>query len=182
MDRKKVSVSSRLSARLDAVENTLDRWGEGLEKRRFRLYPGLAASLLFIALSLLILLLMPDQIKIREDQSITARTFPSMMAFIMLGGALLNLAKDGFKLIRRGKLPAIEVCLRTEIKALILLAFLIIYAALMPLIGFSIASLIYGILMLFYFRIRDWRYYLLITVLAMGIGFLFKNLLHVRLP
>jgi putative tricarboxylic transport membrane protein len=182
MDPKKASASSRLSAGIDGMEKTLDRWGEGLEKKKFRLYPGIAASVLFIALPLLILFLMPDQIKIREGQRITAGTFPSMMAFIMLGGALLNLARELWKLVRREKLPVIEIRLHTEIKALILLAFLIIYAALMPLTGFSIASAVYGILMLFYFRIRDWRYYLLITVLALSIGFLFKNLLHVRLP
>ena len=182
MDDKKSTPATRLSAGFDKIERNLDLWEQRLEDKKLRLYPGIAGSVLFIALALLIFLLMPSQIKIREDQAITARTFPSMMAFIMLGGALLNLAKDALKVIRKEILPTIEIKLHTELKALILLVLLIVYAALMPLIGFSAASVVYGILMLFYFRIRDWKYYLLVTVLALTIGFLFKNLLHVRLP
>ncbi len=182
MDKKKYSAAARLEDLLDVIETKLDCWGDALKKKRLRLYPGIAGSILFLALSLLILLLMPSQVKIREDQNITARTFPSMMASIMLGGTLLNLTKDGLKLLRKENLPSIELQLHTELKALILLVMLIIYALLIPLIGFSAASVVYGILMLFYFRIRNWRYYLLVTALALTIGFLFKNLLHVRLP
>lgn len=172
----------KLTALLQKADNTIDNIGRNLEQKRFRLYPSIAGSVFFLALSVFIFLMMPSQIKIRPDQTITARTFPAILAFIMLGGAILNLVKDGIKLIRKETIPFIEVYILTEVKALIILLFLIIYALLIPLTGFSIASVIYGILMLIYFRIKNWKYYILVSILALMIGYLFKDILHVRLP
>lgn len=182
MDSKPIHPISKLSSLLDNLDGFIDRTSLTLEQRKFKLYPSLAGSALFLALSGLILLLMPGQIKIQPDQAITARTFPSILVYMMMGGSIINLIKDLIKLSRKETIPYNEVCLFTEIKALVLLLFLIIYALLMPLIGFIASSVIYGILMLFYFRIRNWKYYLLVTVLAVIIGYLFKNILHVRLP
>lgn len=164
------------------MDQFIDRTSLVLEQKKFKLYPSLAGSALFMALSLFILTVMPSQIKINPDMAINARTFPTILAFIMMGGAIINLLKDLYKLSRKKNLPYSELCLFTEIKALILLCFLSIYAILMPLIGFIASSVVYGILMLNFFRIKNWKYYLLVTLLAVIIGLLFKNILHVRLP
>lgn len=182
MNSKQISPFSRISALLVRFDSHIDRASAYLEKKTFRLYPSLAGSVLFLALAGLIFVLMPAQIKIRQDQAITARTFPSILAWIMLCGAAVNLVQILIKKIKKQPLEYTEVVLLVEIKALILLLFLIIYAVLTPLTGFIPASVIYGILMLFYFRIKNWRYYLIVSALAVVIGFLFKNLLHVRLP
>jgi putative tricarboxylic transport membrane protein len=164
------------------MDQFIDRTGLALEHKKFKFYPSLSGSALFMALSLFILIVMPSQIKIRPEEVINARTFPTILAFIMMGGAILNLLKDLYRLKSKKKLVSSELCLFTEIKALILLCFLIIYAVLIPLIGFIASSVIYGMLMLIFFRIKNWKYYLLVTLLAVIIGLLFKNVLHVRLP
>ncbi|MDC7240507.1 MAG: tripartite tricarboxylate transporter TctB family protein [Spirochaetales bacterium] len=168
-----------LTASWDAF---LDHCAGLLEGRTLKLYPGPAGSVLFLAIGALILVLMPTQINVRTEYGINARTFPSMLAWIMIAGALINLMGYGIKILQKSKPDCIELDLLTEVKALILLLFLVLFAVLMPLVGFSIASVIYSILMLLFFRIKDWKYYLLVTFLALGIGFLFKNLLNVRLP
>ncbi len=168
-----------LSFKYDAF---IDQCAGILENRTLKLYPGPTGSVLFATLGILILVLIPSQIKVRADQTINARTFPAILAWIMLVCSAFNMINDGIRVIRRQKLPFIEMNLLNEVKAMIILLFLVIYALLMPLAGFSIASVVFALLMLLYFRVKEWKYYLLVTVLALGIGFLFKNVLNVRLP
>ncbi|MDC7232552.1 MAG: tripartite tricarboxylate transporter TctB family protein [Spirochaetales bacterium] len=182
MRSTQIKIFSTFTHLIQKIDNTIDHTARHLENREFRIYPTIAGSVFFLALSALILILMPYQIKVRADQTITAQTFPSILAFIMMGGALLNLIKTGLQKYRKEPLEYVEVYILTEIKALILLLFLIIYSLLMPVLGFMLSSVIYGILMLFYFRVKNWKYYLLVTTLAILIGFLFKDILHVRLP
>ena len=182
MKSNRMNLYTTLCAGIKKWDRTIDRWAGILEKKTIRLYPALAGSVLFLALACLIFQLMPSQIKIRPDRAITARTFPSILAGIMLCGSLINLGQIFYRRLRKQPLEYTELGLLTEVKALILLLFLVIYAVLTPLAGFIPASVIYGILMLFYFRIKNWRYYIIVSVLAIVIGFLFKNVLNVRLP
>ena len=125
---------------------------------------------------------MPSQIKIQPDRAITARTFPGGLAMIMMGGAILNIGKDILKIIKKERIPMTELDLLTEVRALILLLFFVLYALLMPVAGFMISSAIYSILMLFYFRVKDVKYYIIVISSAVIISLLFKNVLNVRLP
>ncbi len=153
-----------------------------LQKRILRIYPSIAGPLLFVILSLLIIFLMPSQIRIVDGQMITARTFPFSLAVVMLGGSVLILLRELVKVFRKVPLETVEFHLLTELRAFILLLDLIVYALLMPLIGFIASSVVFGVLMLLYFRIKNWKYYALVSGSAILIGALFKYLLHVRLP
>ena len=150
--------------------------------RKIRYYPTLVGAAVFFMLALAILVLMPSQIKIRADQTITARTFPAALAIMMLGGSIMLAAKDLYRLARKLPIEVAELDLGTEIRALILLALLAFFALLMRLIGFIPGSVVFGLLMLVYFRVKKPAYYAVVAVAAIIVGVIFRYALNVRLP
>ncbi len=167
---------------ISGVDTRLDNWGSKLEQKKFNIYPSIIGSVLFIGLSVTILVLMPSQIKVQPNQSITPRTFPALLAYIMLGCALLTFGKDVLKFIRKQPVPKVTLSALVEVKACILLVLMLGYGLLMPVIGFIASSVLYGVAMLCYFRVKRWYYYPLVVVCAFLIGYLFKYVLYVRLP
>jgi len=112
----------------------------------------------------------------------TARTFPSLLLWVIVGGAILLLLQEIAKIIRKQPIQVVSLDLLTEIKAVVILALLVLYALLIPVLGFIITSILFGIGMLVFFRIRKWNYYVIVTIAALSIGLLFQVVLNVRLP
>ncbi len=176
------SISMRWITMVTAIDEFLDRSGNHLSKKEWKIYPSLLGALLFIGISLGILILMPTQISIQPGQTITARTFPTLLTYIMLGCALLNFGKDLIQIFLKKSVPYVYLSALTEIRSLILLSLMIGYALLIPVIGFIGGSVFYGISMLLFFRIKKLHYYLVVICTAISIGYLFKYILYVRLP
>ena len=168
--------------RLRRLDAQIDILAERMKEKKMKLYPSLLGPILFIILGVTIMLLMPSQVKIRDDQAITARTFPTFLTMIMMGGAIILLLREGLKVLRKEPIESIELELLTEVKALILMGMLILYAFLMSRIGFMVSSVIYSILMMYYFRVKNWKYYIIVIVAAVLIGIIFRYVLNVRLP
>lgn len=168
--------------RLRRLDAQIDILAERMKEKKMKLYPSLVGPLLFIILGVTIMLLMPSQVKIRSDQVITARTFPTFLTMIMIGGSIILLLREGLKILRKEPIESIELELLTEVKALILMGLLILYAFLMSRIGFMVSSVIYSILMMYYFRVKNWKYYIIVIVAAVLIGIIFRYMLNVRLP
>lgn len=171
-----------LFERLRIIDRKIDQLADRLEPKSIRLYPTIVGPIMFIVLAITIFLVMPSQVKIREDQIINARTFPTVLTTIMLAGAVILLGKELFRIVKKLPLEVVELSVLTEIKALILLGLLILYAVLMKSIGFITSSVIYAVLMLYYFRIKDWKYYGIVVTASVAIGMIFRYVLHVRLP
>lgn len=167
---------------LKSVDSKIDKVGESLEGKKANFYPSLVGPLVFLAFAVVAFLLMPSQVKVQENMATTARTFPTMLLQIMIAGSLVLLGTEIVKIIRKTKIEVIEVELLTEIKAVIILLMLVLYALLMPLIGFIISSVLFSVAMLYYFRIKKGLYYLVVVIAALAIGFIFRYLLGVRLP
>ena len=75
-----------------------------------------------------------------------------------------------------------ELHLLVEVRTLIILALLVGYLLLLKPIGFILSSVLFGIALICYFRVRKWYYYLIVATAAVLIGVLFQMVLHVRLP
>ncbi len=167
---------------INKVDNFIDNTALKLEKHKISLPINIVGAILFIVLSSILLYLVPSQIKVNTDAVVNARTFPLLMLRIVLIFSIILLAKDIFYIITKREIEKREFNLLVEVKFLIILSMLIIFLLLLYFTNFILSSIIFGILMLFYFRAKKISNYLIIILAAILIGYLFQNVLHVRLP
>lgn len=167
---------------LKKVDGKIDQVGVSLEDKKINFYPSLVGPLLFLLFAVVAFALMPSQVKVQQNMATTARTFPTLLLQIMIAGSVVLLITEIVKIIRKTEIEVIKIELLTEIKAVIILVMLILYALAMPLIGFIASSLIFSVAMLYYFRIKKGSYYLIVVISALAIGLIFRYLLGVRLP
>ena len=172
----------RIFTNLKQLDSRIDTLAEEMKDKKVAFRPSIVGPIIFIVLSIAILLLMPSQIKVQQDQIINARTFPRMLTYLMLGSSVVVLAQALLNLARHKPIEKLELELLSEVKAIILLALLVLYAVLMKPIGFIASSVIYAILMLYYFRVKNWKYYAIVVISAIAIGVIFRYVLNVRLP
>lgn len=167
---------------LDSIDLFIDNTGKKLEKHEMNVPINIIGAILFIIISLICLKLVPSQIKVNTTATITARTFPVLMLRIVLLFSVVLLLKDGISLLRKKEIEMKVMNLLVEVRALIILAMLVIFLVLLHFSSFIASSIIFGILMLFYFRSRKLSSYIIICSAAIIIGVLFQYLLKVRLP
>ncbi|WP_332445915.1 tripartite tricarboxylate transporter TctB family protein [Sphaerochaeta sp.] len=167
---------------LRSLDEKLTEWGRILEGKTVRFHPSLVGPVLFLAIGILGFVVMPSQVKIQEGNATTARTFPTLMLLIIIVCSVILLAREVLNIIRGQEQNVVILDLLTEVKALLLLVMLLLYALLIPVLGFILTSMLFGFAMLVFFRIRKWSYYLIVTLAALGIGLLFQVVLNVRLP
>jgi len=167
---------------IDNVVQRVNGVVQRLEGRTITFYPSLIGPILFLVVGIVGFLLMPSQVKIQEGTATTARTFPSLMLSIIVVCSLVLLGREVVKLIRKEPVEVVQLDVMTEIRALIILALLTLYALLIPVLGFIVTSMIFGMAMLVFFKIKRWTYYLVVCLSALGIGLIFQVILNVRLP
>jgi hypothetical protein len=167
---------------IQKIDNFLDTTAVKLEERKMTLPINIVGSVIFIVVSSVLLMLVPTQIKINTDAVVNARTFPVLMLRIALIFSIVLLLKDIISIIRKQEIEKKEFNLLVEIKFLIILAMLIIFLTMLYFTNFIVSSIIFGIMMLFYFRSKKISHYLIVILAAILIGVLFQNVLHVRLP
>lgn len=160
----------------------LDSTGEKLEKKTVRLYVDIITPVIFIIFAVAVLILMPSQIILLSSGGINERSFPTMLMLLIIVCGVVLLAKEIFNIITRKKANIVETTLLVEVKALIILGILVLYWLLMGLVGFTVSSVILGIAMLLFFRVRKLSYYVIVSVVAVLIGVFFQYVLNVRLP
>ncbi|MCY1151211.1 MAG: tripartite tricarboxylate transporter TctB family protein [Sphaerochaetaceae bacterium] len=167
---------------MEKVDNLIDNSALKLEKHKMTIPINIVGSILFIIVSSILLYLVPSQIKINTEAVVNARTFPLLMLRIVLIFSIILLIKDIIFIITKREIETKELNLLVEVKFLIILSMLIIFLALLYFTNFILSSIVFGILMLFYFRSKKLSNYLIIILAAILIGYLFQNVLHVRLP
>ena len=104
-----------------------------------------------------------------------------LMLLIIICGVVL-LVKEIYNIISKKKANIVETTVLVEVKALIILGILVLYWLLMGLIGFIISSILLGLAMLMFFRVKKPSYYIIVSVVAVLIGVFFRYVLNVRLP
>ena len=167
---------------IEQLNGTLDRFSLKWEGRRVRFYPSLVGPVLFLIVGIVGFLLMPTQVKIQEGTATTARTFPSLMLTLILACSVLLILQEVVKIVHKQPIEVVMLDVMTEIRAVIILVLLVLYAVLIPLLGFIVTSVLFGLGMLGFFRVKKWWYYLIVAFSALMIGLLFQVVLNVRLP
>lgn len=164
------------------IDSWLDATGEKLEKKKVRLYVDIITPIIFIIFAVAVLLAMPKQIALLSSGSINERSFPTLLMFLIIICGVVLLIKEIFNIISKKKANIVETTALVEVKALIILGILVLYWLLMGLIGFIISSILLGLAMLMFFRVKKVSYYIIVSVVAVLIGVFFRYVLNVRLP
>ncbi|MCI6662947.1 MAG: tripartite tricarboxylate transporter TctB family protein [Treponema sp.] len=164
------------------IDSWLDATGEKLEKKKIRLYVDIITPIIFIIFAVAVLLAMPSQIALLSSSSINERSFPTLLMFLIIICGVVLLGKEIFNIVAKKKVNIVETTALVEVKALIILGILVLYWLLMGLIGFIISSILLGLAMLMFFRVKKPSYYIIVSVVAVLIGVFFRYVLNVRLP
>lgn len=167
---------------IEKIDNYIDKIALKLEKRKIIIPINIVGAILFIIVSIVLLILVPSQIKINTKAMVNARTFPVLMLRIMLVFSIILLIKDIIFLVKKKEIEKKEINLLVEVRFLILLAMLIVFLVMLYYTTFIISSIVFGFLMLLFFRSKKIINYIIVFLAAILIGYLFQNVLHVRLP
>lgn len=109
----------RLDARLDAI-------GANLAKKEVHIPTDLAGGILFFLFAIVILLVTPQQVTISEKDIINGRMFPRLLMIVMMVCCALLIGKELYKIARKLPITYKTVNLLVEIKALVILAILVL--------------------------------------------------------
>ncbi|MCF2625046.1 tripartite tricarboxylate transporter TctB family protein [Fusobacterium perfoetens] len=149
---------------------------------KYKIKVNIVGGAIFIILSMILWYLIPSQIPINSDGIITSRSFPRLIVLLMFFSSLFIFVSDIIKLISKRPVSEVEVNLKEEGRAAVVCVLLVAYAFLLNKIGFMIASIVYCYSMLIFFKCKNWKYYIIVTIICMAVTYIFKNILLVQLP
>ena len=164
----------RLDARLDAI-------GANLAKKEVHIPTDRAGGILFFLFAIVILLVTPQQVTISEKDIINGRMFPRLLMIVMMVCCALLIGKELYKIARKLPITYKTVNLLVEIKALVLLAILVLtYVVCRVTNLFAAGSVFCCIGFLLYFRCKKPLYYAVTVILAVAIWAAFRFGLNVN--
>ena len=162
------------------AEKKLDAWGEKLEKINITYPSDLVTGILFLVVSIVILLIMPQQVVVSEKDVVNGRAFPTMLAYLMMAMSLLMTGTELVKLITKKPLVKKTVNALVEVKALVLIAILIVTYLLAKVTDlFVIGALFCAVAFLVFFRCKKKSYYAITVGMAVAIWVVFRFVLNV---
>lgn len=158
----------------------MDRWGERLSKKELRIPVDLTVGVLFFLFALAILYVLPQQVAISEKDTVNGRAFPTLLMVVMMICCAMLVAKEIYKLITKQPLNWKVINLQTELKALVILAILVVTYLLCRYTDLFVVGAIFCCLgFLVYFRCKKSSYYVITLTLAVAIWAAFRFVLHV---
>ena len=145
---------------------------------KIRYRSNLASGIASLVFSALLFWLIPLQIGVEQVVSygVNSRTIPYGIAIVLAvcGVALivqsLVFKKDSYK----------EIVLHEEIPEVLLFAALLVYIFIFEK-EWPLSTAALGCITLWLSKCKKWYYYLIVAALAIGMYFLFVNVLHIRL-
>ena len=158
----------------------MDRWGESLSKKELRIPVDLTVGVLFFLFALVILFVMPQQVIISEKDAINGRAFPTLLMVVMMICCAVLVGRELYKLATKRPLTWKVINLQTELKALVILAILVVTYLLCRVTDLFVVGAIFCCLgFLFYFRCKKPSYYVITLTLAVVIWAAFRFVLNV---
>ena len=165
---------------VDRLYARMDTWGERLGEKQLRIPVDLTAGIVFFLFAVVILLVMPQQVAISEKDVVNGRAFPTLLMVVMMICCAALVVKELYKLATKQPLNWKVINLQTEIKALIILAILIISYLLARTTDLFVVGAIFCCLgFLVYFRCKKPSYYIITLTLAVVIWATFRFVLNV---
>lgn len=158
----------------------MDRWGERLSKKELRIPVDLTVGVLFFLFALAILYVLPQQVAISEKDTVNGRAFPTLLMVVMMICCAMLVAKEIYKLITKQPLNWKVINLQTELKALVILAILVVTYLLCRYTDLFVVGAIFCCLgFLVYFRCKKPSYYVITLTFAVAIWAAFRFVLNV---
>lgn len=159
----------------------LDAWGERLSEKEIRIPVDLTAGILFFLFALVILFVMPQQVVVSDKDVVNGRAFPTLLMVVMMICCGMLVVKELYKVITKQPLNWKVINLKTELKALAILAILVITYLLCRFTDLFVVGAIFCCLgFLIYFRCKKPSYYVITLTLAVVIWACFRFVLHVE--
>ena len=162
------------------AEKKLDAWGEKLEKINITYPADLVTGILFFVVSVVVLLIMPEQVVVSEKELVNGRAFPTMLAYLMMAMSLLITGNELVKLVTKKPLAMKTVNALVEVKALTIIVILIVTYFLAKVTDlFVIGGLFCAVAFLMFFRCKKKSYYAITVTAAVLIWVVFRFVLNV---
>ena len=148
--------------------------------KKFKIKTNLVSGILMGAIALLLLVLMPGQVRVPafDSGAPSPRIIPGICLGIMLVSSIALLIQS--LVLKQEKI--VEFDWAKEKPAILLIVGMCVYIGLMLCIGYVLASLIVFPLVLFYVGERKPGPYIVVIVSAFAIFLLFKNVFNISLP
>lgn len=148
--------------------------------KKFKIKTNLVSGILMGAIALLLLVLMPGQVRVPafDSGAPSPRIIPGICLGIMLVSSIALLIQS--LILKQEKV--VEFDWEKEKPAILLIVGMCVYIGLMLCIGYVLASLIVFPLVLFYVGERKPGPYIVVLVSAFAIFLLFKNVFNISLP
>lgn len=165
---------------IEKAEKKLDAWAEKLEKINVTFPSDLVTGILFLAFGIVLMIIMPQEVKISEKDVVNGRAFPTMLAWLLVAMSALLVLKEGWKALTHKPLTTKTFNLLNEAKALIIMAILIVSYLLAKWTDlFVIGAVFCAVAFLVYFRCKKKSYYAITVGMAVAIWAAFRFLLNV---
>ena len=147
---------------------------------------NLTSGILFMLVSIALYLSLPSQIQTMETTDITAATVPDLLikgmflcSLVLIITGMRSKDKTTYEIsLKRLKEPEVRVAL----KPIIYMVMLLIYAVILPYIGFLIATLLLVNSILAYFGTKKWYFYCIASANVLVAYYVFRMVLSVSLP
>ena len=151
-----------------------------MSMKKFKIKTNLVSGILMGAIALLLLVLMPGQVRVPafDSGAPSPRIIPGICLGIMLVSSIALLIQS--LVLKQEKV--VEFDWEKEKPAILLIVGMCVYIVLMLCIGYVLASLIVFPLVLFYVGERKPGPYIVVVVSAFAIFLLFKNVFNISLP
>lgn len=165
---------SRLDRRIDSLEAKL-------KSKEMSVPMDLVGGIIMLVAAVVLYLLLPSEIKIKESDVVNGRVFPSMLMILMGFCSLLLIVKEIVKLSRGQQVNQVKLNLLVEVKAVVIFClFLVFYFVSQWCENFAVGACAFTVLMLLFFRCKKWHYYLITLAAAVLIWVAFRYGLNVR--
>jgi hypothetical protein len=149
---------------------------------KVRIHTDLFSGIGFLVLAVVLLIVIPQEVKVVTDESVNSRTFPYLIALLLMVMSLKTIAVSVRSILRKEEKGYVDFDLKVELKALIFILLLVLYVVLMRLAGYLAASLVMAGGFLLLFRSRSFKYYAIVLACTVAVYLIFKLALNVQLP
>lgn len=145
-----------------------------------KLRTNLISGIIFLVFSIILLFIIPKEIvqTYTQNQYIDADTIPKLIGYFMMGVSIYLILKG--TILKKEVIKEIE--LAPEIVSLGFIFILAIYVAIIPFVGFLIASLLLGGVCLAIEKVNNWKVWLLVFGVIVLIYFGFEKGLGLTFP
>ena len=148
---------------------------------RIKVNTVLISEMIFHLFSIFLTWVIPSQIRVVTTEAVNSRTFPYLLAFLIMVMSLKTILVEIVKIIRGIPSEKKEFDLRVEAKAVLLFIIMIAYLVAMPIVGYLISSVLMVLAFLVFFKTRKWYYYAVVLGTTVAVFIIFRFGLNVQL-